>query len=120
MWCSCMRSCLEPPTNLTEVQVAKLAGLPAPVVARAKHLLAEFEAADRLSHSDRLVADLPLFSASLTASPILTAAPSEGAAAPQMDVLGEALDALDPDELSPRDAMDALYRLKQLRRTKRD
>ncbi len=102
------------------VQVAKLAGLPAPVVARAKHLLAEFEAADRLSHSDRLVADLPLFSASFTASPVPAAAPSGAAAAPQIDVLGEALDALDPDELSPRDAMDALYRLKQLRRTKSD
>jgi len=34
--------------------------------------------------------------------------------APQRDVLGEALDAIDPDELSPRAAMEALYRLKTL------
>jgi DNA mismatch repair protein MutS len=35
--------------------------------------------------------------------------------APQCDVLGLALDAIDPDELSPRAAMEALYRLKKLR-----
>ena len=71
------------------IQVAKLAGLPAPAVSRAKELLAEFEAAERLSHADRQVADLPLFTA---ASP---------PPAPQRDVLGPALDAIDPDELSP-------------------
>ncbi|MDQ6703289.1 MAG: DNA mismatch repair protein MutS [Pseudomonadota bacterium] len=87
------------------IQVAKLAGLPAPVVSRARALLAEFEAAERLAHADRQVADLPLFTASSAAL----------AATPQSDVLGQALDAIDPDELSPRAAMEALYRLKQLR-----
>jgi DNA mismatch repair protein MutS len=96
------------------VQVAKLAGLPAPVVARAKHLLAEFEAADRLSRSDRLVADLPLFSAPNAADRVSDpAAPSAPAQA--RDPLGEALDAIDPDELSPRRAMEELYRLKRIR-----
>ncbi len=85
------------------IQVAKLAGLPAPAVSRARALLAEFEAAERLSHADRQAADLPLFTA---ASP-----PS----APQRDVLGRALDEIDPDELSPRAAHEALYRLKKLR-----
>jgi DNA mismatch repair protein MutS len=85
------------------IQVAKLAGLPAPAVSRARALLAEFEAAERLSHADRLAADLPLFTA---ASP---------PPAPQRDVLGPALDAIDPDELSPRAAHEALCRLKQLR-----
>ena len=51
--------------------------------------MAEFEAAERLSHADRQAADLPLFTA---ASP----------PTPQCDVLGTALDAVDPDELSPR------------------
>jgi DNA mismatch repair protein MutS len=102
------------------VQVAKLAGLPAPVVARAKHLLAEFEAAERLTPSARLVADLPLFSASLGAAAAPLAAPLEPAGGAQIDALHDALDALDPDELSPRDAMDALYRLKLLRRRKSD
>jgi DNA mismatch repair protein MutS len=85
------------------IQVAKLAGLPAPAVSRARALLAEFEAAERLSNADRQAADLPLFTA---ASP---------PPAPQRDVLGPALDAIDPDELSPRAAHEALYRLKQLR-----
>jgi DNA mismatch repair protein MutS len=37
----------------------------------------------------------------------------------QCDVLGPALDAIDPDELSPRAAMEVLYRLKKLRVGKR-
>ena len=84
------------------IQVAKLAGLPAPAVARAKKLLAEFEAAERLADANRQAANLPLFTA---ASP----------PAPQRDVLGPAIDEIDPDELSPRAAMEALYRLKKLR-----
>ena len=88
------------------IQVAKLAGLPALAVSRAKELLAEFEAAERLSHADRQAADLPLFTA---ASP----------PAPARDELGPALDEIDPDELSPRAAHEALYRLKQLRAKER-
>src|SRR5581483_2652649 len=40
------------------IQVAKLAGLPAPVVERARDLLAEFEASDRQAHVQRLIGDL--------------------------------------------------------------
>ncbi|MCI0600843.1 MAG: DNA mismatch repair protein MutS, partial [Beijerinckiaceae bacterium] len=87
------------------IQVAKLAGLPAPAVSRARALLAEFEAAERLSHADRQAADLPLFTA---ANP-----PA------QVSLIEEAIDAIDPDELSPRAAMDALYRLKQMRERER-
>jgi DNA mismatch repair protein MutS len=93
------------------IQVAKLAGLPAAVVARAKHLLAEFEAADRRSHADRLVADLPLFTAPAIEQPTVAPAQSDVLG----DALGEALDAIDPDSLSPRDALEVLYRLKRLR-----
>jgi DNA mismatch repair protein MutS len=85
------------------VQVAKLAGLPLPVALRARELLAGFEAAERLADADRQSADLPLFSA---------AHPPPAAKA---DALGPALDAIDPDTLSPRAALDALYRLKELR-----
>jgi DNA mismatch repair protein MutS len=104
------------------VQVAKLAGLPGPVVARAKHLLAEFEAADRVSRSDLLVADLPLFSASnagaSASGPALALREGLADRDPEphaADALGEAIDAIDPDELSPRSAIDALYRLKRIR-----
>jgi DNA mismatch repair protein MutS len=88
------------------VQVARLAGLPAAVVARAKSLLAEFEAAERVVPIGKQLADLPLFSA-------------PPGPPPQSTQIERALDAIDPDELSPREAMDALYRLKQLRSKER-
>jgi DNA mismatch repair protein MutS len=100
------------------IQVAKLAGLPSSVVARAKTLLAEFEAADRLAQAERLVADLPLFTAAMTA-PVAEAndvLEDKAAHGNLTDVaLREAIDALDPDSLSPRQAIAALYQLKQLR-----
>jgi DNA mismatch repair protein MutS len=87
------------------VQVAKLAGLPAPVIERAKVVLAELEAEDRTSPARRLIDDLPLFSAA--ARP--PAPPRQDAAlAAVIDVLA----ALNPDDLSPREALEALYRLK--------
>ncbi|MFS8036334.1 DNA mismatch repair protein MutS [Xanthobacter sp. AM11] len=91
------------------IQVAKLAGLPEAVIARARAVLAELEAAERASPAQRLVDDLPLFA--IRPAPVRAAA-GAGAA----DALADALDALDPDALSPREALDALYRLKGLRR----
>jgi DNA mismatch repair protein MutS len=87
------------------IQVAKLAGLPPPVIARAKSVLAKLEAQDRGQTARALVDDLPLF-----------AVPSRAAAEPQppsaAEQLIEALRALHPDEMSPRDALEALYALK--------
>jgi DNA mismatch repair protein MutS len=86
------------------IQVAKLAGLPASVIARAKLVLAKLEAEDRAS--PRGFDDLPLFAASM---------PQENSR-PQIDeALAEivaALAAMNPDEMSPRDALEELYRLK--------
>jgi DNA mismatch repair protein MutS len=87
------------------VQVAKLAGLPAPVIERARVVLAELEAEDRTSPARRLIDDLPLFSAA--ARP--PAPPRQDAA---LAAVIEALAALTPDDLSPREALEALYRLK--------
>ena len=87
------------------IQVAKLAGLPAPVIARAKSVLAKLEAQDRGQTARALADDLPLF-----------AVPSRAAAEPALpspaEQLIEALKALHPDEMSPRDALEALYALK--------
>jgi DNA mismatch repair protein MutS len=88
------------------IQVAKLAGLPAAVVARARELLAEFEAAERVIPVDKQLADLPLFA-------VPPAPPAQG------DLIGHALDALNPDGLSPREALDELYRLKEIRTKER-
>ena len=81
--------------------VAKLAGLPPPVIARAKEVLGKLEAGR--AKTGGLAAgldDLPLFAA----------APEPEKA----DPIREALDSLDADALSPREALDAIYRLKRL------
>ncbi|MGH6818866.1 MAG: DNA mismatch repair protein MutS [Methylovirgula sp.] len=86
------------------IQVAKLAGLPAAVVERAQKLLAEFEAADRQRPLERPITDLPLFAgASVPTEPRRPAK------------LAAALDAIDPNELTPREALEALYKLKAIR-----
>ncbi len=84
------------------VHVARLAGVPAPVVKRAGQLLQALE--DR---AGRLIdaASLPLFAASLATEPQAT---------PVADALTVALEALEPDQMSPREALDALYRLRKL------
>ncbi|MEP9377081.1 DNA mismatch repair protein MutS [Aquabacter sp. CN5-332] len=91
------------------IQVARLAGLPPAVIARAKAVLAELEAAERVSPAQRLLDELPLFAAVRRPAP-------EAAQAPLDDKLGVALDGIDPDELTPRAALDALYALKSLRK----
>jgi len=85
------------------IQVAKLAGLPAQVIERAKLILAELEAEDRTSHARRLIDDLPLFAA---------ASREAGLAEDPREAIIAALAALNPDEMSPRDAIEALYALK--------
>ncbi|WP_412774735.1 DNA mismatch repair protein MutS [Nitrobacter sp.] len=87
------------------IQVAKLAGLPPSVIARAKAVLAKLEAQDRGSTVRALVDDLPLFA-------VPSRATEESAPSGETPQLVEALKALHPDEMSPREALDALYALK--------
>ncbi|HEY1752341.1 MAG TPA: DNA mismatch repair protein MutS [Caulobacteraceae bacterium] len=86
------------------VQVAKLAGVPPAVVARARQVLDRLES-ESVSHQD--LAELPLFAAAAPA-PAAPTGPS-----PVESALAE----LEPDGMSPREAMDALYRLKGLARS---
>jgi DNA mismatch repair protein MutS len=86
------------------IQVAKLAGLPSSVIERAKVVLAMLEADDRTK--PRGFEDLPLF-----AAPARAPAPDPRQSA--LDALLAVLEAIHPDELSPRDALEALYALKQ-------
>ncbi|MDB5593710.1 MAG: mismatch repair protein MutS [Hyphomicrobiales bacterium] len=90
------------------IQVAKLAGLPPAVVARAKILLAELEAGERQAPVQKMIDDLPLFAAAKPRAP----EPSS----PVADPLRASLDALDPDEMSPKAALEALYALKRVPR----
>ncbi len=87
------------------IQVAKLAGLPPSVIERAKLVLAQIEAEDRTSPARKLIDDLPLFAA---ARPAATAPPRDAALTALVDMLA----ALHPDEMAPRDALEALYALK--------
>ncbi|KQP31881.1 DNA mismatch repair protein MutS [Methylobacterium sp. Leaf104] len=88
------------------LQVARLAGLPAGVIARAGSILKHLEKAERDRPSRPRIDDLPLF-ANLAPPPMPEPAPE----APD-DTLRLALDAIDPDALTPREALEALYRLK--------
>jgi DNA mismatch repair protein MutS len=84
------------------LHVAKLAGVPRDVLRRAESVLASLEA--RAKGLDPLAEEMPLF-----ARPGPAAAPSHPAL--------EALAALDPDTLSPREAQEFLYRVKSLLET---
>jgi DNA mismatch repair protein MutS len=87
------------------VHVAELAGVPAPVVRRAASLLATFE--KQRGPANTPLAALPLFAAAPSPTP-------EDAPSPEPDLLAEAIAALEPDRMTPRDALDALYRLKAI------
>jgi len=93
------------------LQVAQLAGVPREVITQARHYLETLEsqrdqhdaaAADR--HSAQR--ELPLFAAAPPRPP--------KPAAPAPDALRSAVEAIDPDELSPKAALETLYRLRKL------
>jgi DNA mismatch repair protein MutS len=83
------------------IHVAKLAGLPAPVIARAQEILNALEAGDDKKKPAALIEELPLFAAA--ASPARPPAPGA-------EIL-EALAGLNPDSLSAREALELVYGL---------
>ena len=89
------------------IHVAKLAGLPAPVIDRAGDVLAKLEAGEQSGALSDLADDLPLFSAARPKS-----AADTGSSGPS--AVETALGDVNPDELTPREALDVLYRLRGL------
>ncbi len=85
------------------IQVAKLAGLPESVVARARDVLNKLEDADRKNPANQLIDDLPLFQVAVRKEQEKRG-PSK---------LEEALKAINPDDMTPREALDALYALRK-------
>ncbi len=86
------------------VQVARLAGMPAGLVRQARHTL---EALEAMQHAGNAQVDL------------FAQAPQGASAVPPSateSALTAALAAMDPDRLTPREALDALYQLKQLQK----
>ena len=79
------------------VQVARLAGMPAGVLRQARAALETLEAQQRAGD-----AQIDLF------------APPAAAPEPPPSPLAEALEGIEPDTLTPREALEALYRLKAL------
>jgi len=86
------------------IHVAKLAGLPSSVIGRAEEVLAILEKGEQGSALTRVAEDLPLFSAARRPAP----------ESPKPSLLDAALAEVRPDELSPRDALELLYKLKTL------
>jgi DNA mismatch repair protein MutS len=94
------------------IQVAKLAGLPATVLGRAREVLALLEKSDgRKSARNDTLDELPLFAVTRAQAPPVPSGPS---------AVDKAVDELNPDDMTPRSALDALYRLKSLRRESSD
>jgi DNA mismatch repair protein MutS len=86
------------------LQVAKMAGLPSPVLMRAQEVLDRLEQGGGDTGAAKIqLTDLPLFTVKPAASSMVAA-----------DALRQALASVHPDELTPRAALDALYRLKNL------
>ncbi len=85
------------------IHVARLAGLPETVVGRAQDVLRMLEAGEQSGALARLAEDLPLFSAH-----VARPAPKDGSA------VETALGNVNPDELTPREALEVLYRLKAI------
>ncbi|CBI75786.1 DNA mismatch repair protein MutS [Bartonella clarridgeiae 73] len=88
------------------VQVAKLAGLPATVISRATDVLRQLEQGEMSGKGHKLIDNLPLFPLKLTS---FTNEKNEKCCA-----IKDAFKNIDPDELSPKAALEELYRLKQL------
>jgi DNA mismatch repair protein MutS len=90
------------------VQVARLAGLPPPVVDRARVILEALEQGERDggARQQALLDDLPLFSAKPPAPPSW--------AKPQPSAVEASLRQIRPDELTPKDALSLIYDLKAL------
>lgn len=86
------------------IQVARLAGLPASVVARARDVLTRLEDADRKNPASQLIDDLPLFQIAVRREEGSRQGPSK---------VEEALKSMSLDDMTPREAMDALYDLKK-------
>jgi len=87
------------------IQVARLAGLPASVVARARDVLTRLEDADRKNPASQLIDDLPLFQVAVRRE--------EASGRREPSKVEERLKTLDLDDLTPRAALDVLYELKK-------
>ena len=90
--------------------MARLAGVPRSVLTAARTYLDDLEARSRALRGPGPQGELRFDAPAAKA----VAAPDSGSAAAGAAALRHALQSVDPDSLSPREALDALYRLKAL------
>jgi DNA mismatch repair protein MutS len=89
------------------IHVAELAGVPAPVVRRAASLMSAMEKRGGPLHTSRSLRSLPLFAAAT--EPDETAPEND-----ELSRLRKTLDDMNPDAMTPKQALEAIYALKAL------
>ncbi|MBU1174038.1 MAG: DNA mismatch repair protein MutS [Alphaproteobacteria bacterium] len=92
------------------LQVARLAGLPEPVLVRAREVLDRLEQRSD-GRPEAALDDLPLFANMPTRQP---ASASDG-----QDLVNQLIDGINPDDLTPRTAIEFVYELKKARNAER-
>lgn len=90
------------------IHVGQLAGLPPAVIHRAEQILKSLEEGEQSSTVTKLADDLPLFSHAPANPGAVTSGPR------QPSEIEDAVKAVLPDEMTPREALDFLYRLKSM------
>jgi len=104
------------------IHVARLAGMPRAAIKRAEEVLHILEQSDQASSLAALADDLPLFAAAQPAAPAshdVSAVPADHSATetsapdPMADTVARRLRELDPDDLTPREALQVLYELRE-------
>jgi DNA mismatch repair protein MutS len=91
------------------IHVAKLAGLPAPVIDRARILLEKLEQSREQAEPAGVLESLPLFASALSAEQV-----QDNKMDSPADKLSQEVAEIDPDSLSPKEALDFIYRLRHI------
>ena len=117
-----LHSVKEGPANRSYgLQVAALAGIPRAVIGAARSFLTELERErDALRRSTSPQSELPLFAIPATAASAMRSEPTPPALRPEEAAALASLRALDPDSLSPREALALLFRLRSTLENDRD
>ena len=96
------------------IHVARLAGLPAAVLDRAEQVLRRLEQGEAKAAPAALAEDLPLFQAALQRGQERVAETVDEAAGQAHSPVEELLNDVTPDDLTPKEALDLVYRMHTL------
>jgi DNA mismatch repair protein MutS len=94
------------------IHVAKLAGIPESVINRANEILQTLEQSPKNQLAE--AASLPLFEYSVSSAPSAGGCAQEAEKSPYIEELVQRINDINPDDLSPREALASIYELKKL------